>query len=152
MSREFRHIVRIADTDLDGTKKVAYALKGIKGVGIRLAEVIAKKAGVDINTRLGFLTEAEVKRLEDVVRNPAKYGIPHWMFNRQKDLQTGEDLHLLGSDLELQIKEDIERMKRIKCWKGYRHAYGLKVRGQRTRTTGRTKKKLVVKKKKRRTS
>jgi len=67
-----------------------------------------------------------------------KFGIPNWMLNRRKDLETGKDLHLIGSDLEFRVKQDIEFMKSIKSWKGWRHSLGLKVRGQRTRTTGRT--------------
>lgn len=147
MPREFQHIIRIADTDLDGTLKVDYALTKIKGVGIRLAEVIAKKAKVSIENRLGFLSDAEVKRIKDVVENPSKYDVPGWLLNRSKDSKTGNNLHIVGSDLVLQTKTDIDEMKKMKSWKGIRHAYGLKVRGQRTRTTGRKGKVVGVKKK-----
>ena len=146
MSKEFRHIIRIANTDLDGTKNVGHALAGIKGIGMRLATVILQKAKVDPQTRLGFLSEAEVEKIEDVVKNPAKYGLPNWVLNRQKDRETGKDTHLIGPDLTLQIKSDIEQMKEIRAWRGLRHAYGLKVRGQRTKTTGRKAKALGVKK------
>ncbi len=147
MPREFQHIIRIADTDLDGTLKVDYALTKIKGVGIRLAEVIAKKAKVSIENRLGFLSDAEVKRIKDVVENPSKYDVPSWLLNRSKDSETGNNLHIVGSDLVLQTKTDIDEMKKMKSWKGIRHAYGLKVRGQRTRTTGRKGRVVGVKKK-----
>ena len=147
MPREFQHIIRIADTDLDGTLKVDYALTKIKGVGIRLAEVIAKKAKVNIENRLGFLSDAEVKRIKDVIENPSKYDVPGWLLNRSKDSKTGNNLHIVGSDLVLQTKTDIDEMKKMKSWKGIRHAYGLKVRGQRTRTTGRKGRVVGVKKK-----
>ncbi len=147
MPKEFRHIIRIADTDLDGTQNAAYALRDIKGVGIRLANVIAKKAGINSETRLGFLTDVEVKKIEDIVEEPSKYGISMWLLNRQKDSETGRDLHRIGSDLVLQVKSDVEVLKRIRSWRGFRHAYGLKVRGQRTKATGRTGKTLGVKKK-----
>ncbi len=147
MPREFQHIIRIADTDLDGTLKVDYALTKIKGVGIRLAEVIAKKAKVSIENRLGFLSDAEVKRIKDVVENPSKYDVPSWLLNRSKDSESGNNLHIVGSDLVLQTKTDIDEMKKMKSWKGIRHAYGLKVRGQRTRTTGRKGRVVGVKKK-----
>ena len=137
MSGEFRHIVRMADTDLDGSQKVAYALTKIKGVGIRLAGAIVRAAGVNPEERLGNLTDEEIERLEDAIRNPLKYGIPPYLLNRQRDPTTGKDLHLIGADLTLQVKADIDLMKKIKCWKGVRHSLGLKVRGQRTRTTGR---------------
>jgi len=149
MSREFRHIVRVTDTDIDGTLKVGYALTKIKGVSISLANAILKKAGINPEIRLGLLSEEQVKKIEDVLLNPAKYGIPSWLLNRRKDLETGKDLHLLSSDLVLRTKMDIDLMKKIKSWKGYRHAYGLKVRGQRTRTTGRTGKTVGVSKKRR---
>ncbi len=149
MSREFRHIVRVTDTDIDGSLKVGYALTKIKGVSISLANAVLKKAGINPEIRLGLLSEEQVKKIEDVLLNPAKYGIPSWLLNRRKDLETGKDLHLLSSDLVLRTKMDIDLMKKIKSWKGYRHAYGLKVRGQRTRTTGRTGKTVGVSKKRR---
>jgi len=147
MSKEFRHIVRIAETDLDGTLKINHALSNIKGVGIGLADVIVKKAGVSPEARIGFLSETEIEKIEDMIKKPGKYGLPGWVLNRSKDIETGKDLHLVGSDLTLQIKKDIEEMKKIKSWRGYRHAYGLKVRGQRTKVTGRTGKAVGVKKK-----
>ena len=149
MSREFRHIVRVTDTDIDGTLKVGYALTKIKGVSISLANAILKKAEVNPEIRLGLLSEEQVRKIEDILENPTKYGIPNWLLNRRKDLETGKDLHLLSSDLVLRTKMDIDLMKKIKSWRGYRHAHGLKVRGQRTRTTGRTGKTVGVRKKRR---
>jgi len=147
MSKEFRHIIRVAGADLDGTQKVAYALMNINGVGIRLANVIVEKAGINVETRLGFLSDAEVKKIEDVIEKPEKYGVPNWFLDRQKDRETGKDLHVIGSDLVLQTKTDIDRLRNIRSWRGFRHAHGLKVRGQRTRTTGRKGKAMGVKKK-----
>lgn len=147
MSKEFRHIIRIAGADLNGSQTVAYALSNIRGVGIGLANVILKKTGIKAETRLGFLSEADVKKIEDVIEKPAKYGIPSWLLNRQKDRETGNDLHLIGSDLALQTKTDIDQMRNIRSWKGFRHAHGLKVRGQHTKTTGRKGKAMGVKKK-----
>ena len=147
MSKEFQHIVRIAGTDLDGTLKLNYALANIKGIGITLANAIVRKAKLSQETRIGFLTEIDIERLEDIITNPAKHGFPNWMLNRTKDIETGKDLHLIGADLTLKIKTDIEEMKNLKSWRGYRHAYGLRVRGQRTRTTGRSGKAMGVKKK-----
>ncbi|RJS80295.1 30S ribosomal protein S13 [Candidatus Bathyarchaeota archaeon] len=149
MSKEFRHILRITDTDVDGTLKAPYALSKIKGISLNLANAILKKAGIDPDVRAGFLTDDEVRKIEAIIKEPKKYGLPSWLLNRQKDLETGEDLHLISADLALKVKNDIERMKEIRSWRGYRHAYGLKVRGQRTRTTGRTGKTVGVKKKRR---
>jgi small subunit ribosomal protein S13 len=146
-AREFRHIIRIIDTDVDGTLKMPYALKKIKGISLSMARAILAKAGIDPDMRAGFLTDAEIEEIEEIIKDPAKYGIPGWLLNRRKDLETGKDLHLISADLILRTKLDIERLKEMKCWRGYRHAYGLKVRGQRTRTTGRTGKTIGVKRK-----
>lgn len=144
---EFRHIVRIAGVDIDGAVGTAYAISRIKGINIRLAHAILKKVNVKPETRVGFLAETDVERIESVVKNPEKFELPSWLLNRQKDAETGKDAHLIGSDLDLQVKSDIDRMKALRSWRGYRHAYGLRVRGQRTRTTGRAGKVVGVRKK-----
>lgn len=150
MSAEFRHIVRVIDKDVDGAKTVAEALSCIKGIGLRLADIIAKKSGVSPEMRIGYLSEEKIKEIEEIIGNPAQYGIPSWLFNRRKDLEGGGDKHLISSDIDLQVRADIEREKSIWSWRGYRHAYGLKVRGQRTRTTGRTGKTVGVSRRRRR--
>ncbi|MEM2091780.1 MAG: 30S ribosomal protein S13 [Candidatus Bathyarchaeia archaeon] len=145
----FRHIVRVIDKDLDGTKTVVDALSDIKGVGIRLAQIIARRVGISPETRIGYLPEEKIEEIEDFIRSLADRNVPDWLLNRRKDLETGKDKHLISSDIDLQVKADIEREKSIWSWRGYRHAYGLKVRGQRTRTTGRTGKTVGVSKKRR---
>jgi small subunit ribosomal protein S13 len=147
MSEEFRHILRITGTDVEGTLKAPYALTKIKGISLSLANAILKKAGIDPNIRVGFLTEANIERIEEIIKDPTKHGIPSWLLNKRKDTETGEDKHLISANLILRTKMDIDQMKEIKSWRGYRHAYGLKVRGQRTKTTGRSGKALGVKKK-----
>jgi small subunit ribosomal protein S13 len=147
MSQEYRYIVRIMGTDVSGTLKTAYAVGQIKGVSFSLSNAILKKAGVNPDLRVGFITESDITKIEDVIKDPVKYGIPGWMFNRRKDSDTGKDSHLLSADLALKIKTDIDGAKEIRSWRGYRHAYSLKVRGQRTKTTGRAGKALGVKKK-----
>jgi len=147
MPREFQHIIRFAGTDINGTQPVTYALTSIKGVGIKLANAIIEKSGISPEARMGFLSSADVEKIQDIITNPVKYGIPIWLLNRRKDIETGKDIHLFGSDLVLQTKNDIDQMKKIRSWKGFRHSYGLKVRGQRTKTTGRKGKAMGVKKK-----
>ena len=146
-SKEFQHIIRIAGTDLEGTLLLVHALSKINGVGMTLANAITRKADINPNQRVGYLTETDKTKLEDIINNPTKHGIPTYMLNRQKDIDTGENRHLIGADLTLQIKTDIEGMKNQKSWRGFRHAYGLRVRGQHTRTTGRKGKAVGVKKK-----
>lgn len=147
MSEEYRHILRIIDADVEGTLKTSYALTKIKGMGLSLANAILKKAGVNPDKRAGFLTEAEIEKMEEIIKDPARYGLPSWLLNRRRDPDTGKDMHVISADLVLKTKMDIEQMKDMKSWRGYRHAYGLKVRGQRTKTTGRAGKALGVKKK-----
>lgn len=134
-------------SDIDGSKKVAYGISKIRGVGPNFAHAVVKAARVNPDARVGNLSEAELSRVEDVIRDPLKHGIPVRMVNRRKDVETGRDLHLVGADLALRTKTDIDFMKDIRTWKGIRHSLGLKVRGQRTRTTGRSGKAVGVKKK-----
>ena len=147
MSQEYRHILRIAGADVAGTLKAVYALTEIKGISISLANAILKKAEVNPDLRVGFITESEVDRIEEIIEDPAKYNIPAWLFNRRKDGETGTDIHLTSAKLVLGTKTDIDQAKEIRSWRGYRHAYSLKVRGQHTKTTGRAGKALGVKKK-----
>jgi len=147
MSREFRHILRVAGTDIDGTKRIVYGLTKIRGVGPSFAAAIVRVAELRPELRMGELSEAEVQKVENVMRDPAKYGLPSRLFDRRKDLESGRDLHLIGPDLSLSLKNDIDFMRDIRSWKGTRHSLGLKVRGQRTRTTGRKGRAVGVAKK-----
>ena len=147
MSQEYRHILRIMGTDVQGTLKTVYALTGIKGISLSLSNAILKKAGVNPDVRVGFLTETEINKIEEIIKEPTKYNLPSWLFNKRKNAETGKDIHLISADLVLRTKMDIDQAKEIRSWRGYRHAYGLKVRGQRTKTTGRAGKALGVKKK-----
>ena len=147
MSQEYRHILRIMGTDVQGTLKSVYALTKIKGVSLILASAILKKAGVNPDVRVGFLTEAEINKIEEIIKEPTKYSMPTWLFNKRKNAETGKDSHIISADLVLSTKTDIDEAKAMRSWRGYRHAYGLKVRGQRTKTTGRAGKSLGVKRK-----
>lgn len=147
MSREFRHIVRIAGTDIDGSKKLAYGLTKIRGIGPSFAVAVIRAAELRPEMRVGNLSEADVTRLEGVLRDPANVGIPGWLVNRRKDVETGRDMHFIGPDLALRVKGDIDFMRDIRSWKGVRHSLGLKVRGQRTKTTGRKGRAVGVRKK-----
>ncbi|MHA1310912.1 MAG: 30S ribosomal protein S13 [Candidatus Helarchaeota archaeon] len=137
MSENYRHIIRVAGTDLDGSKKVGYAMTKIKGINIRMAHIILRLAEIDPNIRLGFLSDRDIKKIEDIIKNPQNYPIPPFVMNRQKDIKYGHNTQIIGSDLILIHKSDIDRLRSIKCYRGIRHALGLRVRGQRTRTTGR---------------
>ena len=139
--------MRIMGTDVEGTLKTIYALIKIKGVNLSLSNAILKKSGINPDLRVGLLTETDIGKIEEIINDPTKYGLSNWLFNRRKDAKTGKDSHLTSADLVLRNKMDIDKAKEIRSWRGYRHAYGLKVRGQRTKTTGRAGKSLGVKKK-----
>jgi len=134
---EFKHIVRIADTDLDGNKPVMIALTGIKGIGLRMARAITNALGLPARAKLGELDDETIEKLRKFVEEELEQHLPSWMFNRRKDPYSGKDLHLLAKDVDFARMLDIERLIRIKCYRGVRHAKGYKVRGQRTRSTGR---------------
>lgn len=133
---EFKHIVRILDTDLDGKRSIPYALCGIKGIGRRVAHVITLMSGLDPRLKMGELSDDEIDRLKGAITTLEKR-LPWWMLNRRKDLFTGEDRHITGANLLLNLREDINFMRKIRCYRGIRHERGLKVRGQRTKSTGR---------------
>jgi small subunit ribosomal protein S13 len=143
---EFRHLVRISGRDLDGGKKLIAALSDLKGVGYNFANVVTMRLDLDPRIRLGTLTEDQVKQIEEAVQSSSKSALPKWFYNRRNDPETGEARQLLGSDLDFIQKNDVEDEKNIQSWKGVRHGLGLKVRGQRTRTTGRKGRTVGVRK------
>jgi small subunit ribosomal protein S13 len=134
---DLRYFVRIGQTDLDGTKSVERSLTEMKGIGRRTARIIADKAEVDRTATFGRLEEDAIDRVVDLVEGYADE-VPEWLTNRQNDFYTGETDHKVGNDLEMKRNHDINRMKMIDSYKGVRHKKGQKVRGQRTKSTGRT--------------
>ena len=124
-------------SQVDGNAKIEHGLTQIRGVGRRLAQAIVMIAEINPHSRIGALSEKDINRVEEVLLNPVENGVPSWMVNRKKDLRTGENIHLIGNKLELEVKKDIDRMKKIKSYKGVRHHLRLKVRGQKTKSTGR---------------
>lgn len=145
---EYNHQLRIAGADCPGNWLVAHAITKIRGVGSRLAAQICQKAEIDPEMRCGFLTEDEVQLIEDVITNCSAFDIPTWMLNRQKDIDSGENLHIISNDLIDIIRLDIEREKKTRSYRGIRHYLGLPVRGQRTKTSGRGGTTIGVSKKK----
>ena len=124
-------------SQVDGNAKIEYGLTQIRGVGRRFAQAIVRVAKIDPDLRIGAIPEKDLNRIEEIIIAPITNGIPAWMVNRKKDIVTGENLHIIGNRLELSVRRDIDRMKRIRSYKGVRHNRGLKVRGQRTKSTGR---------------
>jgi small subunit ribosomal protein S13 len=133
----FRYIVRLAGSDLDGTRAAALAITGVHGVGPRISEVACRLAGINPSEMIGNIPEPAVDGLELVLADlPSK--IPSWMINHVSDPTTGETHHFFGADLDTIRRDDVNRMKMIRSYRGVRHERGQKVRGQRTRSNGRT--------------
>ena len=112
-------------------------LTQIKGIVYNFATAILDTLKIDTNSNIGNLSEEQVQSIEKLITDPLAASFPSWFLNRQKDIETGANLHLLTSDIPFTLRNDIERERITASWRGYRHLNGLKVRGQRTRTTGR---------------
>ena len=123
--------------DIPGEKKMLVGLTQIRGIGYNFANAVLDVVKINPNSSIGYLTESQVQEIEKVITNPIAANFPTWFLNRRKDIETGKNMHLLTSDIEFTVRNDIERERLSNSWRGYRHLYGLKVRGQRTRTTGR---------------
>lgn len=170
----FQYILRLLNTNVDGKQKIMYALTRIKGVGRRYANLVCKKADVDLTKRYvlfpvflrasdcrdddtdsksvkfsaGEITVEELERIVTIIQNPTHYKIPGWFLNRQRDITDGKDHQVLANGLDSKVREDLERLKKIRCHRGLRHYWGLRVRGQHTKTTGRRGRTVGVSKKK----
>ena len=134
---DLQYFIRIGQTDLDGTKSVERSLSELNGIGRRTARIIAEEADVDRTATFGALEQDVIDEVVELVENYADE-VPDWLNNRQKDFYTGETTHEIGNDLQLTRQHDINRMKMIDSYRGVRHKRGQKVRGQRTKSTGRT--------------
>ena len=144
---DFKYIIRIANSDVSGEERVGNALTSIRGVGPRISNAIIQKLGLDPSKMAGKLDDKNIADIENTIINLNEH-IPDWLLNRQKDYDTGEDIHSVSVELKMTIDEDLNRMKKVKSYKGIRHASGHKVRGQRTYSNGRKGLALGVSRKK----
>jgi len=129
--KEDERIVRILSKDIEGGMKIYAGLTKVKGVSWSMANAICKVLKIDKNRKIGSLNDDEVKKITAFMKNSE---VPEYIKNRRNDFETGENKHLIGSDLELKKEFDIKRLKKIKCYRGLRHSVGLPLRGQRTRS------------------
>ena len=141
-----KSIVRIAGADIHGNKSIYEGLRRIKGVSFMFSNAVCNYFNMDKDKKIGTLNEEEVKKIEDLIKHPESK-LPVWLLNRRKDYDTGKDLHLIEAQLNLSKEFDIKRMKKIKSYKGMRHALGQPVRGQRTRSHFRSGRSVGVQKK-----
>ncbi|RMJ26951.1 40S ribosomal protein S18 [Aspergillus sp. HF37] len=172
----FQYILRLLNTNVDGKEKIMIALTQIKGVGRRYSNLVCKKADVDLTKRYVFtygshrrtesedgqgnlrtaanftsageLTTEELERVVTILQNPTQYKIPTWFLNRQRDINDGKDHQVVSNGLDSKTREDLERLKKIRSHRGLRHYWGLRVKGQHTKTTGRRGRTVGVSKRK----
>ena len=137
LSGQYENLIRILGNDIPGEKKTLIGLTQIRGIGYMFANSILQILKINPDSRIGTLSSDQVSLIEKMIQDPKSQNFPIWFLNRQKDIETGDDLHLLTSDIAFNLRNDVEREKGVFSWRGYRHMYGLKVRGQRTRCTGR---------------
>ena len=137
LSTQYENLIRILGNDIPGERKILVGLTQIRGVGMMFANSIINHLKIDPNSKIGYLNSEQVSSIEKVIEDPQSSNFPIWFLNRRKDAETGKDLHLVTSDIAFNVRNDIEREKSVFSWRGYRHMFGLKVRGQRTRCTGR---------------
>jgi small subunit ribosomal protein S13 len=139
----FRGIVRIAGKDVKGQVRLIRSLDAVRGIGHTMAaaaaRVIQKELSLKPDMRVGDLSEEQVEKIDKILYTLHEHeGVPKFLLNRRSDFLTGTDRHVIMNDLIFENTQDIEREKKMYTWIGYRHTYGQKVRGQRTRNTGRT--------------
>ena len=144
---DFNYIIRLADSDIDGLSRIGMGLTSVKGVGARTAMAICEIAGVDKEKLGGHLNDEELQQIRDAIESyPTE--VPLWMLNRQRDIETGDELHLFSMDVSMTQDDDIARLRATKAYRGLRHAARKRVRGQRTRSNGRSGLTLGVQRKK----
>ncbi|MDE1859373.1 MAG: 30S ribosomal protein S13, partial [Candidatus Micrarchaeota archaeon] len=118
------------------------ALMQIKGIGYNMSHAltigISRKFGIPEDTTIGSLDEEKTQQVESLIKDPKKADVPNFILNRRNDRETGEDMHVAGTDLIVKTRQDIENDIKIQTYRGSRHRWGQKARGQRTRSTGRT--------------
>ena len=107
-------MIRISGIDLPEHKKIAYALLSIYGVGLAQAEQILQESNVDADKRTRDLSNDEINRIQRAIERIPTEG-----------------------DLRRMVNDNVDRLKRVKSYRGSRHLAGLPVRGQRTRTNSR---------------
>ena len=137
LSNQYENLIRILGNDIHGEKKALIGLTQVRGIGYMFANSILQILKINPDSKIGTLSPEQVSSVEKMIQDPKSVNFPTWFLNRQKDFGTGDDIHLLTSDIAFNLRNDVEREKGVFSWRGYRHMYGLKVRGQRTRCTGR---------------
>ena len=96
---------------------------------------------MDKKRKIEELSKDEIAKIEETLRN---HKFPKYLLNRRNDFTTGIDSHLLGNSLDLAKELDVKRLKKIRSWRGWRHALGQPTRGQSTKAHFRSNRKKGV--------
>lgn len=136
--KKYASLVRILQTDIPGNKKILVGLTYIKGVSWSISNAVCKILKIDPNKKIESLNKQEIEKIENFLKDPK---LPLFLMNRRNDFETGENKHLITTQLDITKEFDIRRLKKIRSYRGYRHAFGQPTRGQRTRSHFRSKKK-----------
>jgi len=134
-------IVRIMQTDIPGNKTVYAGLTRIKGISWAISNVICLKTGMNKIKKIEELSKEEIQRIEEKMKNIDCF---EFLLNRRSDFTTGKNSHIITSDLDFEKEMDIKRLKKIRSYRGLRHATGQPTRGQSTRSHFRTNRKRGV--------
>ncbi len=148
-AQNYVSLVRIMQTDIPGNKNTLTGLTYIKGVSWSFSNAVCKILELNPNKKISELDEKEIEKIIKFLQNP--HSLPEFLLNRRKDFESGMGSHLIGAYLDMRKEFDIRRLKKIRSYRGLRHATGQPSRGQRTKSHFRTrgKKKAVgVQKKK----
>ena len=132
IKQQIKPFFRVMNTDLIGEKPIVQALLKIKGVGFSLSNAICRVLNISKTKKAGLLSDVDAKKIENLLKETKD--LPLWMLNRRFDELTGGDMHLTGADLNFAVDNDFKRLKKIKSYRGIRHAQGQPSRGQRTRS------------------
>ncbi len=131
-----RKIIRIADTDLNGDKKVGDALRDIHGVSFSFSNAVMRVLGIEYNKKLQEIDDNTLSKLKEALYDPKKYNIPVWLCNWRKDEHSGLDYHYVGNELKSKVTLHIQNIKSSRTYRGYRHSFNYKLRGQRVKSRG----------------
>jgi len=141
VERTYASIIRILQTDIPGNKKTLVGLTYIKGISWTISNAICKILKIDPDKKIIDLSKDELEKINEFLKNPS---LPKFLMNRRKDFKTGEDSHLFTTQLDITREFDVRRLKKIRSYRGLRHALGQPTRGQRTRSNFRAKGKKKV--------
>lgn len=137
---EHEILVRVLGYDMPGSKNILTGLTRIKGVSWAIAKLVCTRLNFPLSKKVSELSKEEIKKIESFFEKP---DMPEFLKNRRKDIDTGESMHIYGHNLSIKTEFDIKRLKKMRCYKGIRHSFGLPVRGQKTRSHFRTRGKSV---------